>query len=207
MAIELAKREPSRTTSTFNRIQKEVDNIDDLLESILTYARLENNVTTPTSAVGLADIVESVAENLRFEGESRSITVNLQIKGDPVINADGRLLTRAFDNIGRNALRHSPNGAKIELSLTEEDQYFLFTCRDEGPGLPENELPHIFAPFVRGNHEATGTGYGLGLAIARRSVLVHEGSIEARNIRPHGLEILIRLPKHLAISMNSTEKY
>lgn len=207
VAIELAKREPSRTTSTFNRIQKEVDNIDDLLESILTYARLENNVTTPTSVVGLADIVESVAENLRFEGESRSITVNLQIKGDPVINADGRLLTRAFDNIGRNALRHSPNGAKIELSLTEEDQYFLFTCRDEGPGLPENELPHIFAPFVRGNHEATGTGYGLGLAIARRSVLVHEGSIEARNIRPHGLEILIRLPKHLAISMNSTEKY
>lgn len=201
VAIELAKREPSRTTSTFDRIQKEINNIDDLLESILTYARLENDIATPKSAVGLADIVESVAEDLRFEGESRSVTVNLHIEGDPIINADGRFLARAFDNIARNALRHSPNGAVIYLSLTEDEQSFIFTCRDEGDGLPEKELPYIFAPFVRGNHEATGTGYGLGLAIARRSIQNHEGSIEAHNIQPHGLEILVRLPKSLAISM------
>ncbi len=62
-------------------------------------------------------------------------------------------------------------------------------------------MNHIFAPFVRGNHEATGTGYGLGLAIARRSIQNHEGSIEAHNMQPHGLEILVRLPKSLAISM------
>ena len=65
---------------------------------------------------------------------------------------------------------------------------------DQGPGMPPEDLEHAFDPFVRGRNESTGTGFGLGLAIARRAVLAHGGSIEARNLSVGGLEVAIDLP-------------
>ena len=65
--------------------------------------------------------------------------------------------------------------------------------------MPEEELAGMFSPFVRGANIRTGTGFGLGLAIARRSVTAHGGAITARNVSPHGLETEIRLPKSIEI--------
>ncbi len=199
VALELARRDPERTSDSLERIEKEVGNINELVESLLTYARLENGDNMTKSPVGLADIVEGVADDLSFEALQKNVTVKTTLEGDPIIDADGNLLARAIDNIARNSLRHAPEGSSIELSLSSNADCFIIKCLDEGPGMPEEELDVMFSPFVRGANVRTGTGFGLGLAIAKRSVTAHGGFISARNVTPHGLEIEIRIPKLIEI--------
>lgn len=199
VALELARRDPARTQDSLGRIEKEVGNINALVESLLTYARLENGANMTKSPVGLADILEGVADDLGFEAQQKNVTVKTVLEGDPVVDADGNLIARAVDNIARNSLRHAPEDSTILLSLSSDAESFIIRCRDEGPGMPEEELAGMFSPFVRGANVRTGTGFGLGLAIARRSVTAHGGAITARNVSPHGLETEIRLPKSIEI--------
>lgn len=70
---------------------------------------------------------------------------------------------------------------------------------DQGPGMPPEEIEHAFDPFVRGSHEQTDTGFGLGLAIAQRAVQAHFGRIEARNLPTGGFEVRIDLPRTEAV--------
>lgn len=189
----------TRTSEELARGDAEVGNINALVESLLTYARLENGANMTKSPVGLADILEGVADDLGFEAQQKNVTVKTVLEGDPVVDADGNLIARAVDNIARNSLRHAPEDSTILLSLSSDAESFIIRCRDEGPGMPEEELAGMFSPFVRGANVRTGTGFGLGLAIARRSVTAHGGAITARNVSPHGLETEIRLPKSIEI--------
>ena len=66
--------------------------------------------------------------------------------------------------------------------------------RDEGPGVPEDVLPHLFEPFYRADKSRGGKGWGLGLAIAKDIVAIHDGRIEAFNTEPHGLVVVLRFP-------------
>ena len=111
------------------------------------------------------------------------------------IFANEDALLSAVSNIARNALRHSPKGGTVRLRLQESGDSVEWACADEGPGIPENELEQIFSPFVRGSKESTGTGFGLGLAIAQSAVRAHGGLIRAKNMQPHGLEVIISIPK------------
>jgi two-component system sensor histidine kinase CpxA len=111
------------------------------------------------------------------------------IKGDP------ELLRRAFENIIRNAIRHAPEGTPIEVSLTSCIQGVKVVVRDFGMGVPTESLSSIFEPFYRveGDRSRESGGVGLGLAIARRAVAIHGGSIAASNTQP-GLAVEIVLP-------------
>lgn len=199
VALDLIRQDPKRTPKALDRIQQEVNNIDSLVESLLTYARLDNLQSLNVSVIGLADVVNSIADDLQFEAQNSQVSVVASVQGDPIINADGDLLIRALDNIARNALRHSPKGGTITLSLSENATHFIFQCQDQGTGIPEEELTNIFSPFVRGSNEATGSGFGLGLSIAKRSIVAHGGNIIAENVKPHGLNIRVTLPKSIAI--------
>ena len=195
VALELAKRSPEAADKQLERIQKEVNNIDSLVDNLLTYARLDSDTDMPTDPIGLADIVAEVAENLQFEAQKKNVTVAFSIGGDPVIEGNGTLLARAVENLTRNALRYSPDHSTITLSLVEESEHYAVICRDQGPGMSDEDIAVMFNPFVRGSNEATGSGFGLGLAIAKRAVKRHGGTISARNADPCGLELTVRIPK------------
>lgn len=194
VALELARRDQTRIPVSLERIQKEVETVDALIDELLTYARLDTDTEFPNEPVGLRDIMESVAEDLCFEAQKKRVRVETDFSGDPIIEADGALLARAFENLTRNALRYSPEGGVIYLSLSEDSNGYVLRCRDEGKGMPDAELDTMFNPFVRGSSEATGSGFGLGLAIAKRAVMRHGGTICARNASP-GLEITVTLPR------------
>ena len=196
VALELARRNADSTQQQLDRIQKEVNNVDSLVDNLLTYARLDSAETAlHLDPVGLADIIEDVADNLRFEAQKKQVDVRVAIDCDPVIEANGTLLARAFENLTRNALRYAPEQSAIDLMLTEESDAYTVICRDQGPGMNAEDMAVMFNPFVRGSNEATGSGFGLGLAIAKRAVKRHGGTISARNADPHGLEITVRIPK------------
>ena len=99
-----------------------------------------------------------------------------------------------MENLIRNALRFTPEGETVRVHACECNGTITITVTDAGPGIPEEDLRSMFDPFVRGKDQATGSGFGLGLAIARRAVQRHGGSLTAANVAPHGLRMTIELP-------------
>lgn len=201
IALELARRDPERVPATLDRIEKEVGSIDQLIEGLLTYARLDAGEKLPLIPEELIPMLEEIRETAQFEAQKRSVRVTLHV--DPALKgvriaADAASLARAFDNFLRNALRYTPEDGEIELRAQPATQmgWVEILCADDGPGIPEEEIEQIFNPFVRGTRERTGTGFGLGLAIARRVIVLHGGHVAARNRtdRASGLVVTTTLP-------------
>lgn len=184
VALELARRDPARVPTSLDRIEKEVGAVDQLIDGLLTYARLDAGEELPLERTELRALLDEVRETAEYEAQKRNITVTLTVDAaleNAFVRADLSSLPRAFDNFLRNAIRYTPEGGVIELRALASKGQVDVLCVDQGPGIPEAELESVFNPFVRGAREATGTGFGLGLAIARRIISLHGGSVRAEN--------------------------
>jgi two-component system sensor histidine kinase CpxA len=111
------------------------------------------------------------------------------------MRGDREVLRRAIENVVRNAIRYTPAGTSVDVSLDATIGAARIGVRDYGPGVPAEALAKIFQPFFRvddSRHTATG-GVGLGLAIASRAIGLHHGKLWAENTTP-GLKVWIELP-------------
>lgn len=199
VAIGLARQQPEKVTGLLDRIEREGERLNELVGELLTLARLETGVSRePVEPIAMDELVASIAEDVRFEAEADGRHLQLATPVAAVIPGRAELLRRAFENVMRNAIRHTVEGSVVDVRAGLDDRetsYVVCVC-DRGPGLPEDELTHVFEPFVRGAGELTGglAGYGLGLAIARRAIEAHGGDIAAHNRVDGGLCIEMRLP-------------
>ena len=100
-------------------------------------------------------------------------------RSSATVNGDPEFLRRALENVLRNAIRYAPEGSAIEVNLESGHDQVRIGVRDYGPGVTEEAVPHLFEPFFRVDpaRDPTTGNVGLGLAIARRAVLVHHGNI------------------------------
>jgi signal transduction histidine kinase len=133
--------------------------------------------------------------------KAKNCRINFSVASRVKVLGNAELLRRAIGNILRNAVRHSPDGSGIEVTLASSAQLISVTVRDWGSGVSPDLLRRIFDPFfqVNSSRAAAEGGLGLGLSIAKRSVEVHGGRIWAENAGP-GLRLFVELPVHDAVS-------
>ena len=194
-AIGLARQQPERLEDCLQRIEREGERMNGLVGELLTLARLEAGVAGRVEAVDMAELLEAIAEDAMFEGEGRQVALDYRPGDMAVLSANPELLHRAIENVVRNALRHAPAGTRVTLAAgSEADGGFHVRIADEGCGVPAAALDSIFQPFYRGLGQATGDGYGLGLAIARRVIESLGGSIAAENRPSGGLLVHMHIP-------------
>lgn len=198
VAVGLARQNPAQVDRALSRIEHEAERLDALVGEILTLARLEaRNVAHADDYVDLVELLASIVDDACFEaeGSDRRVVFTSAVQGELVLRARGELLHRAIENVVRNALRHSPLQSVVEVHLSQEAarRRVHITVADSGPGIPESDLEAIFEPFFRSETAGSG-GYGLGLAITRRAIEAHGGSVCARNRSSGGLEVRIELP-------------
>jgi signal transduction histidine kinase len=195
VAVELARTGDDRQ-ATLNRIQKEADRLNALVGELLQVTRAEGDPSALRfEPLRLDEAVRTVAEDSEIEAQSRGNTVRLQHLPETTVNGDPELLRRAIENIVRNAIRYAPPDTPVEIGLRSSAGRVVLSIRDHGPGVPDEDLARIFDPFYRVNTDrdrSTG-GVGLGLAIARRAVQLHHGSLRASNANP-GLLVELELP-------------
>jgi signal transduction histidine kinase len=204
VAIELGRPEVAIGGAVvLARIEKEVDRLEDLIAQVLTLARLDgHDPSRPTASFDLPGLVRQIIADARFESGRDQTTLALtSVPPQPVwVVGTEDLVRRAIENVVRNALKYSPDPAPIEVSLTMSEVRLPngvpgwcseILVRDRGPGVAEADLGRLFEPFFRCQEDrarATG-GAGLGLAIARRAVECHDGSIHAENHPDGGLVV------------------
>ena len=195
VAVGLARQQPDKVSAMLARIERETERLDELVGEVLTLSRLEAGVASgPGDCLDLTALLRTVVDDGRFEAAPEGRSVTLNAVEEITVMGHAELLQRAFDNIVRNGIRHTAAGTAVEVSVArlDHDTAQINFC-DRGPGLAEADLATVFEPFVRSRGSA-GQGYGLGLAIAKRAVQAHGGTIAARNRTDGGMCVEVRLP-------------
>lgn len=199
VALELARRKAGSAAETdLARIETEADRMNDLIGRVLSLARAEHDETAEAAArLDLAALVRDVAADADFEASQQDKAVDVVVSAHPTVNGRATLIASAVDNVLRNAVRHTPAGTRVQVAIDEADDAATISIRDHGPGVPATDIERIFTPFHRVgiDRSQSSGGVGLGLAIARRAIALHEGTIAAENAAGGGLRVTIRLPR------------
>jgi len=176
----------------------EVEWLSGLTNELLTLARLdagESPASQPQS-VRLTPILEQAVSRLAPEASRRDIAVLVDAPADLTIKVAPSAAALVVGNVLNNAVKFSPHGSQIRVQVTPEMGTAVVAISDSGPGIPANELPHLFERFYRGS-TARGSdvpGVGLGLAICRVLLEGQGGSIGVASPQAGGAVVSIRLP-------------
>lgn len=165
-----------------------------LVENLLDMARLQSRgVELNRQWQSLEEILGSALRE--FREPLRTHPVHVDVPADlPLLEVDALLIERVVVNLLENAAKHTPHGTPIEVLARHEDGNVIVEVNDSGPGLPPGPPEKLFDPFERGRKESPVAGIGLGLALARRIVKAHGGTIEARPRAPSGASFVVTLP-------------
>ena len=205
MALGLALRDAQDVAPKhFERIQREIDGISALVQELLILASLDTAaVRVLDEKVDVVSLVSDVLADVAFESPLRSTDFHYSKSlSEYYVVGDRTLLGRAIENVLRNAVFYTASGTDIEIVWERHSsEHTSLVIRDHGPGVPEETLPHLFAPFYRVDDARTRQtgGTGIGLAICRRAIELHGGTVSAHNVSPHGLSIVIDLPQRSSL--------
>ena len=197
LILDLARRstDPEEAAPYFQQAELEVSRLDRMLGEMLALSRLEGQLPGMESEqIELGELVRGCLEQSQFEADARQVQLCMSAQESVLVPGNPMLIERALDNLLANAIKFSPVGGLVGVTVRIEQRFAEITVRDHGPGVPEAELALLFRPFYRGSNAARAEGHGLGLAIVQRVVQVHGGSIEVHNAEGGGLEIHLRLP-------------
>ena len=180
-------------TELLDTAQESLDSLADLVTDLLDVSRVEAGVLAVSMhAIDVEDVIVPALDELEL-GPDR---VELALDGDerPPVLADEVLLQRVLVNLLSNAVRFSPEGAKVRLSASAFRGRVELRVVDSGPGVPGERRDEIFVPFQRLGDTDNSTGLGLGLALSKGFVEGMGGTIEAEDTPGGGLTMVVSLP-------------
>ncbi len=193
-AIGLGRKNPAQLEATFDRLELESQRLDTLVGELLTLSRLEAGANGHLERLDLMELLADIAGDAQFEARAKGRDVLFESSGEAWAMVQATPLQRAFENVIRNAVKYTAEGTTVSVKAIARSGELSVDIIDQGPGVPPDDLPHIFEPFHRGGDERSAQGFGLGLAIAQRAMKAHRGSIEASNEPGGGLRMTMRLP-------------
>jgi signal transduction histidine kinase len=174
--------------------------LEKLLHSMLRLARAEQWASGSThhdlEIIDIAATCQSAIDRLAPIARERNITVDLSTDGAMPVRADAEDLELVWANLVENAIRFSPDNGRVQVRLHANATHGTVEVADSGPGMPPDELAHIFERFHRGDSSRardTG-GYGLGLAISKALVEAYGGTITPQSASGQGTRMMVTLP-------------
>ncbi|HLN49319.1 MAG TPA: ATP-binding protein [Steroidobacteraceae bacterium] len=197
VALGLARQSPTDLPRQIDRLEGEIERLDGLISQVLKLARLHGSEAPfARDDFDIDEVLEEVVRDANFEGAVKNCKVRQSGAAKCIMHGNRELLRSAIENVLRNAVRYSPAGGLVDVTVERSGGGLSILVRDRGPGVPESNLGRIFEPFYRvaeSRDRDTG-GEGIGLAITSQVMIAHGGSATASNHTGGGLEVLLRLP-------------
>ena len=154
-----------------------------LIGDLLALSRIEaGQIEREFEATSLSEVIRKSVEDMRALAEEKNLELRVEIPAElPRIYAAPNRLQQALNNLLGNAIKFTPEKGLVTVRVDSRDEHFQVEVIDTGPGIPADELPHIFEDFFRGRDARTIKGTGLGLSITKRIVEAHRGKIWAES--------------------------
>lgn len=192
---------PEKVDKYLTTIYQNTVYMDKLIDDLFLFSKLDlQKLDFQFENVQIGAFMHDVMEEFQFELEEKQINFHYvnKMKSDCLVSIDRKRIYQAFRNVIGNAVKHGTNKdltVKIEMER-QLDDFIIINIEDNGPGISEEKLPHIFNRFYRIDNERTKDlmSTGLGLAIAKELVEAHGGSITVASIENEGACFTIRLP-------------
>jgi signal transduction histidine kinase len=191
------------------RIQRCVIRVTDLrnqIGDVVDLARMRpEQIQADFAWFDLSEIGTQAIEDVRLASAEKNIKVLVEAPPvfEPVVGAPRRM-RQVFSNLLNNAIRYSPSGSTIIFKAWFEPESVFLSVEDQGPGIPEEDLPHIFKDFFRASNVEGAPGMGLGLSIAQKIMEAHEGQILVENVvddstegKIKGTRFIVIIPRNL----------
>ena len=199
--VERAMTAPSHTEQlvALEEALRETTRMADLVESLLTLARAdEGRFDLHREPVELEPVLREVFETATILGEEAGLTVEMPAVDEATVMGDRTRLRQLFLNLVTNAIKYTPRGGRVDLTLTRSDGAVSFVVRDSGVGIAAADLPHIFERFFRADRVRSRStergGWGLGLAISQWIAQAHGGQLTATSRLGRGSIFTVTLP-------------
>jgi two-component system sensor histidine kinase KdpD len=208
-ASELLEGESGRDKTAHDELARQIlsgaERLQGLVEDLLSMSRLESGALklhlTPSDP---EDILSLALKQANKDLGERSVKLDVP-ESPPLLSCDIVLVIQVLANLLRNSAQYSTPGAGVEVKIEATEHEMIFRVTDEGPGVGEEELPHLFDKFFRGK-SVKREGTGLGLSICKGIIEAHGGSISARNRPEGGLCVQFSLPLIPAAASAQEEK-
>lgn len=183
------------TPQRIARIDRQVDTLARMVGDLLDSAQIEaGELTLEREEVDLVTIARTVVDC--YAPTTAAHQLELHAAAEPVVvHGDPVRLEQVLGNLVSNAIRYSPTGGRVDVSVRAEDRWAVVSVKDEGLGIPAAEIPSLFLPFRRRKLGGDAIpGVGLGLSVGRRIVDAHGGRIEVESRPGRGSTFRVRLP-------------
>lgn len=171
-----------------------------LIGDLFELSKLESASVTPQlEAFSVPELVQDIAQEFQLEAEKKGITLSINLDTNTAFTiGDIGLIQRVLENLVRNAIRFTPAGGEVTLSISERPQTVAVAVSDTGPGIPDKDIPRIFDRFYRSEQGETerADSTGLGLAIVKRILDLHKSRITVVSKLDAGTRFEFELPLH-----------
>ncbi len=169
-----------------------------LIGDLFELAKLDSASVTPSlEAFSLAELVQDIAQEFHLESERKRIQLDVEADTAGALTmGDIGLIQRVLENLVKNAIRFTPEGGEVTISITEQEDSVAVAVSDNGPGISETDIPRIFDRFYRAldGEEARSDSSGLGLAIVKRILDLHDSRITVTSKLDAGTRFEFELP-------------
>jgi two-component system sensor histidine kinase BaeS len=200
LEMDDAKIDPAAKRRYLHIVTEEAERLEHIIGDLLDLARLEGGgVAFSDDEVSVAALFGRIRDRHAQTVSAKRIALEtIGADAVPVVQGDANRLEQAVQNLVANAIRHTPEGGRVEVRAEAVDGAVRLAVTDTGPGIPEEHLPHIFDRFYKADASRAGTsvpsGSGLGLSIVQAIVERHGGSVTAANVAGGGARFEIALP-------------
>jgi signal transduction histidine kinase len=199
-----AAADPATRDEFLGQSRQQIDRLDWLATNLLELSKLDSGlVLLDLRPDDLRAVVESAVQQAEPVARRKGVELTWRVPDEPLRQLhDAPRLGQVLGNLLGNAIKFTPPGGRIEVMLGRTDDGAELRVTDTGVGIEPAELPHVFERFYRGSraHEERGGGSGLGLAIARSIVEMHGGRVAISSAVGHGSEVIVTLPREVAVS-------
>lgn len=190
----------SQQREAIDHIRASGEDLLKFVDSTLNYAKIESEgVVLHRESKDINELIKEVVHRSEFLAKAKNIQVKTELEPLFSISVDPALIKQVLSNLIENAIKYSPNDSKILISSEEQDGYVTVQVADQGPGIPEDELPNVFMKFFRSRNAKNSSvkGSGLGLYLAKYFIELHQGRIGVESSVGQGSTFTIELPLQL----------
>jgi two-component system phosphate regulon sensor histidine kinase PhoR len=191
-----ALNDPNVSHRFLRLMDDEIDNLNQLVQELLELSKIESGkVPLEKRSVTVKQIIDRPVERMRLQAERAGLSILTNVESHlPKLDVDLVRIQQVLTNIIHNAIKFTPPGGNISINAQQVNQNIVFSVKDSGNGIAQEDLTRIFERFFKTDRSRSGSGTGLGLSIAKHIIETHNGRIWAESTIGEGSVFYFSLP-------------